>query len=663
MLNLFNKKAIGLDIADHTVEVAEMEKSGLKIEINSLGRIKLKPGIVEKGRIKNPQELRKFLKEVFKKAKPNSIEEKQIVFGLPESQVYTEVFLRDKKDDKEEEDFVNQKVKETVPLPEDDLVYSYKKIKQDKKKETILAVAADRKVIREWQDFFEKSDLDLRIFDIETLAVYRSLGLKESKKPVIVCDFGAETVNISIFTSGGLEHSYTILRAGRYLTEELAKSLKISEKQAEQKKKKINLKKGTKGSSIVIKHLQPIVKEMKKAIDFYINNVYANSEPKKEKDKNKFEKIILVGGTARLKGLSDYLATDFKIKVVKGTSVYGEKNNFLYLEAMGLAVRELERKWRKRDPAFELLSKKRKQKKKTKQKETIKTRVKAEEVEVSEENKEIKKNKKQIIILLLIVIFGALFVSGAFWLRNYFDSQKKQEENKTVLSGYKFSEKVSFELPVAVNPREYTSDRIRGRLIADKNIKEEHEKTVKANLADQWLAFSASEADKQVFQRIQNKVKGNEFILDKISYISALISENEYIYLLNGEADISSKTDLDFSADSENREKQENQENKTESNKENMNSAQKKDKEVNIEEKDSSGEQVNNVKVLIKENSLGWLNVRQGAGTDFSIILKVYPGEEYFLLEEDDDWFKIKISEDEQGWVYSSYVEKVKHVD
>ena len=61
--------------------------------------------------------------------------------------------------------------------------------------------------------------------------------------------------------------------------------------------------------------------------------------------------------------------------------------------------------------------------------------------------------------------------------------------------------------------------------------------------------------------------------------------------------------------------------------------------------------------LLIKEN-IGVLNVRSGPGISYSIITKVYPGQIYEFSEEKENWFKIKIDDEIEGWVSASYVFK-----
>jgi len=63
-------------------------------------------------------------------------------------------------------------------------------------------------------------------------------------------------------------------------------------------------------------------------------------------------------------------------------------------------------------------------------------------------------------------------------------------------------------------------------------------------------------------------------------------------------------------------------------------------------------------KVTIQETETGWLNVREGAGTSYQVIIKVYPGESYLLLEEVEEWMKIQISDEQTGWIFSEYAIK-----
>ena len=50
------------------------------------------------------------------------------------------------------------------------------------------------------------------------------------------------------------------------------------------------------------------------------------------------------------------------------------------------------------------------------------------------------------------------------------------------------------------------------------------------------------------------------------------------------------------------------------------------------------------------------LNVRSGAGTNYSIIGKVYKGNSLEVLGSSNGWYNIKLSNGKTGWVSGDYV-------
>ena len=78
-----------------------------------------------------------------------------------------------------------------------------------------------------------------------------------------------------------------------------------------------------------------------------------------------------------------------------------------------------------------------------------------------------------------------------------------------------------------------------------------------------------------------------------------------------------------------------------------------KDEDEELESKETT-----EFKAVIQETETGWLNVRQGPGLNYEVILKAKPGQSYLLTEEQDEWYKIELEDEEFGWVYASYISK-----
>ncbi|MFH1661926.1 MAG: pilus assembly protein PilM [Candidatus Falkowbacteria bacterium] len=416
MFNLF-KKSVGIDISDRTIEIAEM--SGNKVL--NLGRTSFGDGIVSRGRIKNEEKLLEIVKKMLANAKPKTIKIDKIIFLLPEALAYNFHITLKNVSKKEKDQFILEEIKKNIPLPKEDLAYNYQEIGNQE----ILVAAADKDVLQEWQRFFKKLQIEIEFFDIEVLAACRALFDKEIKESVCVLDIGSTTSNIAIFDKSGLSYSYAVQLAGEKFTQDLANELKIDLAKAEEKKKIIDLKSGDKEANILIKSLELILYEVKKSINYY----QANS-------KQKISKIILIGGSSKIKGIVDYLSANLDIKVEIGRSKLQEKNTSrVYIGAVGSALQGNKRK----DliiKAVDLDKKFVEQPVETKQKseKNINSSEQAEEQEITSSS------NSKVKILIIILIAGALLVGLAFWYRSYKRSHTEEIKRK--------AQEVAYYLPV-----------------------------------------------------------------------------------------------------------------------------------------------------------------------------------------------------------------------
>lgn len=60
------------------------------------------------------------------------------------------------------------------------------------------------------------------------------------------------------------------------------------------------------------------------------------------------------------------------------------------------------------------------------------------------------------------------------------------------------------------------------------------------------------------------------------------------------------------------------------------------------------------------ESTVDSLRVRKGPGTNFQIIGSINKGEHYLQLDENENWSKLEYN-NEEGWVYKTYIQKVKN--
>lgn len=63
-------------------------------------------------------------------------------------------------------------------------------------------------------------------------------------------------------------------------------------------------------------------------------------------------------------------------------------------------------------------------------------------------------------------------------------------------------------------------------------------------------------------------------------------------------------------------------------------------------------------RVTILSTPTGFLNVRSSASLDAGIVGQVTPGKSYELVDEQNDWFEVRMSDGTTGWISSQYAKR-----
>jgi type IV pilus assembly protein PilM len=454
-MELFKKKAIGVDIADRTIEVAELINDSGKIEVLNLGRIEMPLGVVKKGKILDRKKLKESFEKLFSTAKPKAIKDKKIIFSLPEHQVYIHTFSLKSHDKEARDNLVLKEARTTIPLDDDDLIFSYRVLKEDLKGTEILLVATSKKIILDWYLFFDEMNVEVEVFDVEDLATFRNIFLKDPENPICIVDIGEFTSNIDIFDNKGLRYSYAANLAGDYFTKKLSESLEVSNDAAE----KVKMEDGLVGKNKIV------FDTLDKAIGELTSEVNSSIKYFEDKEGVKVEEVILLGSSSKMKGIMSYFKNSLNIPVRRGEihSLFKTKVPLEYMGAVGSALRGIDKKWEEKDPAI-TISKTDLEKELSKNK--IET-VKEEKIFIGEdspEEAEEKKIKKQKIFLIIVFVLALIAIGSAFWYRS-----AKREERKSELveqTKYKKQQTISLKVEIIIDKGD-NKNNLRGRVIED----------------------------------------------------------------------------------------------------------------------------------------------------------------------------------------------------
>ncbi len=364
-------EAFGLDISNLSLKIIKLKKEGKLLDLACFGEIKIKPGIIEEGEIKDEKSLVKIIKEGVSKVKGETLKTKYVIVSLPEEKAFLEVIQMPKMKKEELEKAVYFEAENYVPLPIDQVYLDSQivpPVYDHLDHLDVLIAALPKKTVDPYVSVFKKAGLIPCALEIESQAIARCL-IKNgvSPFPVLLIDLGLTRTSFIIFSGYSLRFTSSIPISAQGLTEIIAKALKIDLKKAEDLKRKYGLetrtkparnasgvakaggKEGGKVFDALIPSLTDLAEQTQKYIAFYQSHASHEHLPPNGKG---VEKIELCGGGANLKGLTDFLSQELKIPVEIGNpwinilakppkEILGLsfKKSLSYATALGLALR------------------------------------------------------------------------------------------------------------------------------------------------------------------------------------------------------------------------------------------------------------------------------------------------------------------------------------
>lgn len=374
MLELLNlkPKSFGLDISDLSLKIVKLKKRGRFLDLASLGQEKIKPGIIKEGEIKDEKKLAEIIKGAIKKVEGERLGTKYVVASLPEEKAFLQVIRMPRLSEEDLKSAIIFEAENYIPLPIEQVYLDFQIIPradQSSDRIDVLLAALPKKIIDPYINSIKLAGLTPVAFEIESMAITRSLIKNQAcPSPVLLIDLGATRTSFIIFSDCSLKFTSSIPVSSQHLSEIISKNLGVSVPDAEKLKmrwgleEKIKLKiegektemKRERGKifEALVPVLVDLIQQIKKHLDYY--QTHASAEHLIGEDK-KVSRILLCGGGANLKGLSELLTLELKIPVELGnpwvnilpdgrkeTAKLTLEKSLSYATALGLALRGME---------------------------------------------------------------------------------------------------------------------------------------------------------------------------------------------------------------------------------------------------------------------------------------------------------------------------------
>jgi len=306
ILHTTSKYPIGIDISDSTIKLAQLKRSGHKITIQAISRVKLPEGIVLSGIIKKNDELATYLKKAIEQPIAGKITSCEAIICLPETKTFTKL-IKIKNSGQKINDFILNEIEKNIPYHLKEVNYDWQVINKNKNILEILISATPKKIAESYYNAVKDAGFFPTVLEPEPLAISRALlpmGQKIKGAGVIV-DIGTKYSNFIACAGNTVLFTASIPTSGEQITKAISEKLKISWEQAESAKIVCGL------NQAQIKEIaeKELAQKIKRGFKYLSDNYpeYSN-----------VAKIHLCGGGAYIKGLAGVLSEKLNIPVEKG---------------------------------------------------------------------------------------------------------------------------------------------------------------------------------------------------------------------------------------------------------------------------------------------------------------------------------------------------------
>lgn len=317
----FSKKSavFGLDIGYETLKLVQLQRSGRGVSLVGFIEVPLTERILEKDHFKNKAQTATLIKEACKKAKPHSINARNIVSALPETFVFSKTIQMPKMKEEEYKNAVPIEAAQYLPIPVENVYIDYQVliVHPDEPLVDVLFVATPKKLVDDYVEMTKMAGLELLALETKPIAVGRAVNLALQLNGSVIVEIGTELSRISIWDNNSIRLITSINIGKNQIFEALGpnKPLQVTSENIE-----------------AYSQVTGIVNEVINAIKYHQNRDY---KPKP------LGKILLCGSGANIEGISAIFEQEIKIKCEKivpkllGNVVLGSE----FITSFGLALR------------------------------------------------------------------------------------------------------------------------------------------------------------------------------------------------------------------------------------------------------------------------------------------------------------------------------------
>jgi general secretion pathway protein L len=330
LATILKQRVLGLDIGAHSVKAAEIVHTPFRgLEIGQLRTLPLEPGA------DLAAELREFLRVY-------ELPTDAVVCALPGDRVSSRRLSFPFSDVKRIAQAVPFEVEGQVPFDLDEFLLDWEPVRRHRGATDVMATLARRSEVGTLLEALREAGIEPRVVEAEGLVLANLGVLFELSGTHLLVDVGHRKTTLCLLSEGRPIAARTLPLAGQALTEVVAQERGVSEHEAEQLKQETGV--FPPGIEAGEGKDQPVLDRLAREL---LRTVGSLEPALRETAEGGIEEIVLLGGSARLHHLAEYLKqrTGLPVALLKPpaephrTALLAGGDPMLFAPALALAVR------------------------------------------------------------------------------------------------------------------------------------------------------------------------------------------------------------------------------------------------------------------------------------------------------------------------------------
>lgn len=323
-----------IDFGARSIKVAKIQKINDVYELENYSVMLTPKDSIAIGEILNPIAVEDTLIDLLKES---HIKDKKAIIAITGQKVIIREITLPLMEDKEVMSGVIWEAPKYIPYDLDESIIDVAKVGEFEEKDgvkmmKVLLVATPKNVVYPYLEILKKARIIPKIVDVissanirafDNLLLNNEINDAEGEVVDIILSIGASNSILTLVEKKNLNFERNILIGGDDISKTIAQSLNISFEEAEKLKRETEIhldseiaeEKKKESEKIIVKMLDQLAKEVRKSLSYY----------KTQRQKIKYNRVILSGGSAKLKNIAVFLKEQFEMPVIIGDPLKGIK--------------------------------------------------------------------------------------------------------------------------------------------------------------------------------------------------------------------------------------------------------------------------------------------------------------------------------------------------